>query len=45
MRGAQVIAIAGDTFAGQLRALGAAVAPYGDGMVERTLEISNGARI
>lgn len=43
MRGARVIATAGETFAGELRALGAEVAPYGEGMVERVLEISGGA--
>lgn len=35
MRGAEVIAAAGATFAGQIRALGAEVTLYGDGMVER----------
>jgi len=43
MRGARVIATAGDTFAGQLRALGACVTRYGDGMVERVREITGGA--
>jgi NADPH:quinone reductase-like Zn-dependent oxidoreductase len=43
MRGARVIATAGDTFAGQLRALGASVTSYGDGMVERVREIAGGA--
>ncbi|MEO8778634.1 MAG: NADP-dependent oxidoreductase [Rhodanobacter sp.] len=43
MRGGRVIAAAGDTFAGQLRALGAEVTPYGDGMVERVREIVGGA--
>ena len=43
MRGARVIATAGETFAGELRALGAEVAPYGEGMVERVLEISGRA--
>lgn len=42
IRGARVIAIAGETFTPQLRALGAAVTPYGDGMVERTLELAGG---
>lgn len=42
-RGAQVIATAGETFAGRLRALGAKVTPYGDGMVERVREITGGA--
>lgn len=35
MRGARVIATAGDTYADRLRARGAAVTSYGDGMVER----------
>ena len=43
MRGARVIAAAGNTFAGQLRALGAEVTSYGDDMVERVLEIGTGA--
>ncbi len=43
MRGARVIAAAGDTFAGRLRALGAEVTPYGDGMVERVQAIVAGA--
>ena len=43
MRGARVVATAGDTFAGQLRALGASVTSYGDGMVERVREIADGA--
>jgi len=42
MRGARVIATAGETFAGDLRALGAEVTPYGRGMVERVLEIGGG---
>ena len=42
MRGARVIAVAGETFAGRLRALGAEVTPYGDGMVERVREIAAG---
>ena len=41
--GARVIATTGDTFAGQLRALGASVTGYGDGMVERVREIAGGA--
>lgn len=40
MRGARVIATAGETFAERLRALGVAVTSYGDGMVERVLEIT-----
>ncbi len=43
MRKARVIAVAGDTFAGRLRALGAEVTPYGDGMVGRVLDIGGGA--
>ncbi len=43
LRGARVIATAGDTFAGQLRALGATVTAYGDGMAERVLAIIGGA--
>ena len=39
MRGARVIAVAGETFAGQLRALGVEVTPYGEGMVERAREL------
>ncbi|MCW6513190.1 NADP-dependent oxidoreductase [Lichenifustis flavocetrariae] len=42
LRGARVIAAAGDTFAGQLRALGAEVTPYGAGMVERVRELAGG---
>ena len=42
MRGAQVIAAAGETFAGHLRALGVKVTPYGDGMVDRVLAIGGG---
>ncbi len=40
LRGARVIATAGNTFADQLRALGASVTSYGEGMVERVLEIT-----
>ena len=43
MRGARVIATAGDTFAGRLRALGATVTAYGEGMVQRVGEIAGGA--
>lgn len=43
LRGAKVIASAGETFADRLRALGAKVTPYGDGMVERVREIAGGA--
>ena len=41
MRGARVIATAGDTFAERLRSLGATVTPYGEGVVERFREISS----
>ena len=37
LRGANVVATAGNTFAERLRALGASVTPYGDGMVEKVL--------
>ncbi|WP_210254990.1 NADP-dependent oxidoreductase [Methylocapsa sp. S129] len=43
LRGAHVIASAGETFAGRLRDLGAKVTPYGDGMVERVRAIAGGA--
>ena len=43
LRGACVIASAGETFAGRLRALGAKVTPYGEGMVERVRELAGGA--
>ena len=43
MRKSRVIAVAGDTFGGRLRALGAEVTPYGEGMVERVLGIGGGA--
>jgi NADPH:quinone reductase-like Zn-dependent oxidoreductase len=43
LRGAHVIASAGETFADRLRALGAKVTPYGNGMVERVREIAGGA--
>lgn len=43
MRGARVIATADDTFADQLRAFGAWVTPYGDGMGDRVREIAGGA--
>jgi NADPH:quinone reductase-like Zn-dependent oxidoreductase len=42
MRRARVIATAGETFSERLRALGAAVTTYGDGMVERVLAITAG---
>ncbi len=41
-RGAQVIASAGDTYAGRLRALGATVTPYGDGLADRVLAAVGG---
>ncbi|WP_222120740.1 NADP-dependent oxidoreductase [Paenibacillus sp. Y412MC10] len=40
MRGARVIATAGDSYADQLRAMGAEVTSYGDGMVERVAELA-----
>ena len=43
MRGAHVIAAAGDTFASRLRDLGAKVTSYGDGMVERVRDIAGRA--
>ena len=43
LRGVQVIATAGDTFASRLRDLGAKVTSYGDGMVERVRELASGA--
>jgi NADPH:quinone reductase-like Zn-dependent oxidoreductase len=42
IRGARVIATAGETYARQLRDLGAAVTAYGGGMVERVGAISDG---
>jgi len=41
MRGARVMATAGETFAEQLRALGATVTAYGNGIVERVHEIAS----
>ena len=41
--GARVIATAGETYAGRLRALGALVTHHGEGMVERVREIVGGA--
>jgi len=41
LRGARVIATAGETFAGPLRALGATVTAYGDGMAERVRAIAS----
>jgi NADPH:quinone reductase-like Zn-dependent oxidoreductase len=43
LRGANVIATAGATFAGRLHDLGAKVTAYGDGMVERVRELAGGA--
>jgi NADPH:quinone reductase-like Zn-dependent oxidoreductase len=42
MRGARVIATAGETYAERLHALGADVTSYGEGMVERVREIAGG---
>jgi NADPH:quinone reductase-like Zn-dependent oxidoreductase len=42
IRGARVFASAGDTYADRLRALGATVTPYGDGMAERVLDAASG---
>jgi NADPH:quinone reductase-like Zn-dependent oxidoreductase len=42
IRGMRVIATAGDTYAGPLRDLGAAVTGYGDGVVQRVKAISGG---
>jgi NADPH:quinone reductase-like Zn-dependent oxidoreductase len=42
LRGARVIATAGETFAERLRDLGAMVTPYGEGMVERVLALAGG---
>ncbi|WP_428395559.1 zinc-binding dehydrogenase [Lichenicoccus sp.] len=43
MRGTRVIAAAGENFAGRMRALGAEVTAYADGMVERVIAIASGA--
>ena len=40
MRGARVVATAGATYADKLRAMGAMVTSYGDGMVERVAELA-----
>jgi NADPH:quinone reductase-like Zn-dependent oxidoreductase len=40
MRGARVIATAGEAFADRLRELGAVVTPYGEGMVDRVLQLA-----
>jgi NADPH:quinone reductase-like Zn-dependent oxidoreductase len=42
LHGARVIATAGETYAGRLRALGATVTPYGDGLAERVTEAAAG---
>jgi NADPH:quinone reductase-like Zn-dependent oxidoreductase len=42
LRGMRVIATAGETYAQQLRDLGANVTSYGDGMVERVTSLANG---
>jgi NADPH:quinone reductase-like Zn-dependent oxidoreductase len=42
LRGARVVATAGETYAERLRALGATVTSYGEGMVERVKEAVNG---
>ncbi len=43
MCGANVIATAGETFADRLRAFGAKVTSYGDGMVDRVIDIAGSA--
>ncbi len=43
LRGAHVIATAGETFASRLRDLGAKVTSYGDGMLDRVRELASGA--
>ena len=43
MRGARVVATAGDRYAQQLRDFGATVTAYGDGMVERVRDIVGGS--
>jgi NADPH:quinone reductase-like Zn-dependent oxidoreductase len=42
IRGARVYATAGDTYAERLRAFGATVTSYGDGMAERIIEAADG---
>lgn len=42
LRGARVFATAGDTYAAHLRTMGAMVAAYGDGMVDRVLALAGG---
>jgi NADPH:quinone reductase-like Zn-dependent oxidoreductase len=41
-RGPRVIATAGETYADALRAIGAEVTSYGDGMAERVLTLAGG---
>ncbi|MEO7122134.1 MAG: NADP-dependent oxidoreductase, partial [Lacisediminihabitans sp.] len=41
-RGMKVIATAGETYADQLRAIGAIVTTYGDGMVQRVIALNGG---
>jgi NADPH:quinone reductase-like Zn-dependent oxidoreductase len=43
LRGAKVITTAGDTYAQRLRALGALVTPYGEGMIKRVRQLAGGA--
>jgi len=43
LRGAKVISTAGDTYAQRLRALGALVTPYGEGMLKRVRQLAGGA--
>jgi hypothetical protein len=42
LRGARVIATAGETYAERLRELGATVTSYGEGMVERVRDLAGG---
>lgn len=42
LRGARVIATAGETYAARLRELGAVVTPYGEGLVERVRALGEG---
>ncbi|WP_236789566.1 NADP-dependent oxidoreductase [Amycolatopsis sp. GM8] len=42
MRGTRVLATAGDTYAERLRALGATVTSYGDGLAARVKEVADG---
>lgn len=43
LKGARVIATAGETFAGQLRAMGVVVVPHGEGVVERVRALGGAA--